>query len=83
MNAEQARQLTKKAQDRNMNYQRQYVMGFIAEQARIGRNSICESCWPTTVVLFDEDWDFFERLGYNVIRPIRTSNSYTFGIIYW
>ena len=52
-----------------MNYQRKAMLERIKSKASIGQSSIIVYEYDPDIRLVDEDWDFFEKLGYKVTRP--------------
>lgn len=85
MKAHEARNKTNKAKLSNLNYQITKVLKQISIASRQGKNYIILD--NPLVHLFDDDYQFFRGLGYNVVLPkreIRNNLLYTsYGLITW
>lgn len=57
-----------------LNYQREFIFSFIKKAIKIGRFN-CQIHPNPYVVIFEEDWQFFEKLGYKIDRD--------YSAIYW
>lgn len=68
MNANEAKRLSNKAKDEGTNYQRNFILGRIKTAAYLGDTHIVLSF--TDIHLYEEDYLYFEKLGYKVIRPV-------------
>lgn len=84
--AKDARKLQADLKKSNMNYQRDYVIRAIKHGVSLGNNYIVIDFGNT--VLFEDDYKFFEDLGYTVKRPHNYKDNKgmywsSFGVISW
>jgi hypothetical protein len=86
LTAECARKLMKRFRDQNLNYQRKHTLNRIKNAARNGENRLVldDPC----IHLFEDDYKFFEDLGYSVERGKRASTNpeytlYYYSVISW
>lgn len=70
MKASLSREIAQKNKDTGLNYQTRQVMKFIKDCVKNGEFELqlCEAIMGSTI-LFEEDYVFFEKLGYKVKRP--------------
>jgi hypothetical protein len=65
--AEDAKQVADKAKKEGINHQRTITLGKIQSKAMVGETFIVLN--DPYIKLFEDDYKFFEALGYKVTRP--------------
>lgn len=81
MNANEARLKTKASNALGINYQRQHVLYGIKRAAILGDSYFAVN--DPLIKLFEEDYLYFENLGYKVIRHNQTPGYIHIPVISW
>jgi len=69
MRAEEARKKSESSKEFGANYQRNYILTQIEKETKVG-NFEYRLIFMDGYKLFEEDYVFFENLGYKVQRPV-------------
>lgn len=64
--AKRAKELVQTFKSLNLNYQRKVILGRIKSECLVGNNYLMLD--DQIIKLFEDDYKFFENLGYKVIR---------------
>lgn len=88
MTAEEARKITQESKQMGHNYQRLWALEQIKNLSKRGKNRLVLS--DPCIHFFDDDYAYFESLGYKVTRDRLKPSSFnanklrrTFGVIEW
>ena len=93
--AKRAKKLAEEAEGKGINFQRNLISNEIQKAAKIGRHYLVVDI--PYVMLYKEDYDYFEKLGFKVERPktktfvpygsqadiYKRETHTSYGVIYW